>query len=35
MDWDDLAPDRNKWQDLVNAAIKFYIGDNVRSFLVG
>ena len=35
MDRIELAQDRNKWQDLVNAVIKLQVGDNVRSFLVG
>jgi len=34
MDWVDLAQDRNKWQDLVNAVTKRHVGENVRSFLV-
>jgi len=35
MDLVDLAQDRNKWQDLVNAVMNLHVGDNVRSFLVG
>jgi hypothetical protein len=35
MDWVDLAQDRNKWQDLVNAVMKHHVGDNMGSFLVG
>ena len=33
MDWIDVAHDRDKWRDLVNAVMKHGVPQNVRDFL--
>jgi hypothetical protein len=33
MDWIDLAQDRDRWQDLVNAVMKFLVPQNAGNFL--